>query len=98
MPHKYMDDIITLNEILKMLLNSRIKNKEQQYKSKIIYNHSSKGWTVKLIQANEEKVKWWNNSIHPEIVTKTSSISANFFTQLLLMSCQHAIWVLSRAL
>ena len=43
MPHKYMDDIITLNEILKMLLNSRIKNKEQQYKSNIIYNHSSKG-------------------------------------------------------
>ena len=43
MPHKYMDDIITLNEILKMLLNSRIKNKEKQYKSKIIYNHSSKG-------------------------------------------------------
>ena len=37
-----MDDILTLNEVKKMLINSRIKNEEQDYKSKIIYNKSSK--------------------------------------------------------
>ena len=44
-----------------MLIDSRIKNEEQEYKSKIVYNHRSKDWTIKLIPATEEKVRWWNN-------------------------------------